>query len=40
MNWNWLKDVPFPKHRIYYIALKVFVIAAATWLALRFFEII
>jgi hypothetical protein len=38
--WQWLKDVPFPKHRYYYIALKTVIIAAAVYLALRFFEMI
>jgi hypothetical protein len=31
-------DTPFPRHWLYYIALKLLVIAIAVALALRYFE--
>lgn len=35
--WNWMKDVPFAKHRGSYITLKIVVLVAATLLALHYF---
>jgi hypothetical protein len=32
-------ETPFPHHWLYYIALKVVIIAAAAALALKFFEV-
>lgn len=40
MAWKWMNDVPFPRHRYFYIILKIAIIAAATYLALRFFDVI
>lgn len=37
---KWIRDVPFPKHRKYYIALKIVVLVLAALLALRFFAAI
>lgn len=31
-------DTPFPRHWLYYIAIKIVVIAAAIALALRYYE--
>lgn len=31
-------DTPFPRHWLYYIAIKIAVIAAAAALALRYYE--
>ncbi len=31
-------DTPFPRHWLYYIAIKIVVIAAAVALALRYYE--
>ena len=32
-------DTPFPRHWLYYIALKIVIIAVAVALALKYFEI-
>jgi hypothetical protein len=32
---KWIKDVPFSKHRKYYIALKICVLIAAALLAFK-----
>jgi hypothetical protein len=32
---DWVNDVPFAKHRLYYMALKLILIAGAVFLALK-----
>jgi hypothetical protein len=33
---SWLNDLPFPKHWLAYLALKIFVLGLAIYLVLRF----
>jgi hypothetical protein len=33
---SWLYDLPFPKHWLAYLALKIIVLALAIYLVLRF----
>jgi hypothetical protein len=33
---SWLNDLPFPKHWLAYLALKITVLALAIYLVLRF----
>lgn len=32
-------DTPFPRHWLYYIVIKLLVLAAAVYFALRYFEV-
>ena len=37
---SWLSDLPFPKHWLAYLALKILVLALAIYLLLRFNRLI
>jgi hypothetical protein len=32
---DWRKDLPFPRHWLFYLAVKIGIVALAVWIVLR-----
>ncbi len=37
MRSDWHKDLPFPRHWLFYLAVKIAIVAFAVWVAARSF---
>jgi hypothetical protein len=37
---DWRQDLPFPRHWLFYVLVKIGVIALAVWLALRTYGVV
>jgi len=37
MREDWHKDVPFPRHWLFYLAVKIAIVVFAVWVAARSF---
>jgi hypothetical protein len=35
MSGDWLKDLPFPRRWLYYLVVKIIIVALAVWVSLR-----